>query len=99
MIICLNMEIKYLNNSLDELFNALEIDSIVKYIDKFKNEKVCKNNDIFKERIKNYFPALTETEKNIQKIKKYQIEKLKKFEKEGWLNKSNENKLYNNVKL
>ena len=94
-----NKDYELINNSLDELFNALEIDSIVKYIDKFKNEKVCKNNDIFKERIKNYFPALTETEKNIQKIKKYQIEKLKKFEKEGWLNKSNENKLYNNVKL
>ena len=88
-----NKDYELLNNSLDELFNALEVDSIIKYIDKFKNEKVCKNKNLLKERIKDYFPVLTETEKNIQKINKYQIEKLKKFEEEGWLNKTKEIKL------
>lgn len=57
-----------LYNSLDELFNTLEVEPIVKYIDNFKNQKVNKDKEELKNRIKNYFPVLTECEKRIQKL-------------------------------
>ncbi len=78
-------------NSLDELFNALEIEPIIKYIDKFKNEKVNKDKNILNDRIKNYFSVLTETEKKIQKMEQHQIVKRKKIgEEENILEKINE---------
>ena len=78
-------------NSLDELFNALEIEPIIKYIDKFKNEKVNKDKNILNDRIKNYFSVLTETEKKIQKMEQHQIVKRKKLgEEENILEKINE---------
>ena len=61
---------KLLNNTLDELFNLLETEPIIKYIDYFKNKKPNKDKDELNERIKNYFPSFIETEKKIQKINK-----------------------------
>lgn len=67
-----------LNNALDEIFNVLEVDPIVKYIEDFKNEKPNKDKDELSERINNYFPVLIETEKKIQKFEQNQIFKRKK---------------------
>ena len=64
-----NYDILY--NSLDELFNSLEIQPIIKYIDKYKNEKSIKDKNILNERIKKNFPVLTECEKNIQKLEQH----------------------------
>ena len=80
-------------NSLDELFNSLDIEPIMKYIDKFKNEKAEKNKNLLTERIKNYFPALTESEKKIQKIEQHRISKgAKKIDETNILEKINETK-------
>ena len=84
-------------DSLDELFNALEVEPIIKYIDTFKNEKIDKNKNTLNERIKNYFPVLTETEKRIQKMEQHQIVKRQKIgEGENVIDKINEikKKLY-----
>jgi hypothetical protein len=70
-------------NSLDELFNALEVEPIIKYIDSFKNEKVNKNKNILNDRMKSFFPALTEAEKNIQKMEQHQIVKRQKIREEN----------------
>ena len=66
-------------NSLDQLFNSLEIEPIMKYIDKFKSEKATKDKNILNERIKSFFPALTESEKKIQKIEQHKIMKGKEI--------------------
>ena len=80
-----NKNYDLLYNSLDELFNSLEIKPIIKYIDKFKNEKSIKDKNILNERIKKYFPALTETEKNLQKIEQHFKKKNNNFKKEDLL--------------
>ena len=77
-----NKNYDLLYNSLDELFNSLEIKPIIKYIDKFKNEKSIKDKNILNERIKKYFPALTESEKNLQKIEQHFKRKDNNFKKE-----------------
>ena len=63
--------------TLDELYNILEVEPIDKYIEKFKNEKINKDKDILADRIKNYFPILTETEKKLEKMGNHQILKNK----------------------
>ena len=87
-----NKNYELLYNSLDELFNSLEIKPIIKYIDKFKNEKSIKDKNILSERIKKYFPALTESEKNIQKIEQYFTKKNNNLKKEDVLEIINETK-------
>ena len=72
-----NKDNELVYNTLDELFTTLEIEPIIKYIDKFKNEKAYKDNKILKDRISNYFPALTETEKKIEMMQQHQIVKRK----------------------
>ena len=65
----------------------------MKYIDKFKNEKAEKDKNLLTERIKNYFPALTESEKKIQKIEQHRISKgAKKIDETNILEKINETK-------
>lgn len=93
-----NKDYELLYRSLDELFNSLELDPILKYIDKFKNEKATKDKTILNERIKDYFPVLTESEKKIQKIEELQILKNKKeIEEENILDKINETKNLLNI--
>ena len=87
-----NKDYDLIYNSLDELFNALEIEPIVKYIDKFKNEKPNKDKNVLNDRIKSYFPVLTETEKKIQKMEQHQIVKRKKLSEDKILDKINETK-------
>jgi len=78
-----NKNYELLYNSLDEVFNTLEIEPITKYIEKFKNEKPIKDKEVFKDRIKNYFPVLIETEKKLQKMGQYHIlKKRETFEKD-----------------
>ena len=80
-----------------KIMNALEVEPIIKYIDKFKNEKIDKNKNKLNEKIKNYFPVLTETEKRIQKMEQHQIVKRQKIgEGENVIDKINEikKKLY-----
>jgi hypothetical protein len=87
-------------NSLDELFNVLEIEPIIKYIDTFKNEKINKDKNILSDRIRNYFPLLTETEKTIQKMEQNQIIKRPKINEENnILEKINEIKRIINEKF
>ena len=86
-------------DTLDELYNILEIEPIDKYIEKFKNEKLSKDRDILTDRIKNYFPVLTETEKKLEKMGKHQILKKKGInEQNDIISKIFETKklLYNN---
>ena len=78
-----NKDYEYLYDSLDELFNTLNTDPIIKYIDKFKNEIPNKDKNVLIERLKNYFPILTETERKIQKMEQHQIVKRKKLTEEG----------------
>ena len=78
-----NKDYELLNDTLDELFNVLEIDPIAKYIDKFKNEKVCKKKDVLNDRMRNFFPVLTETEKKIIKMEKNQLVKRKIVKEQG----------------
>ena len=66
--------------SLDELFGALEIPPIMKYIDEIKNEKINRDENVKKERFKKYFPVFTESEKIIQEMEKRKIIKEKKFD-------------------
>ena len=68
-----------LYNSLDELFNALEINPIMKYIDEIKNEKVNRDKNELNERFKKYFPVFTNTEKIMQQLEKRRITKIKKY--------------------
>ena len=69
-----------LYDSLDELFNALEINPIMKYIDETKDEKVDKDKDVLNERFKKYFPVFVETEKILQQMEKRKITKTKKYD-------------------
>ena len=69
-----------LYDSLDELFNALEINPIMKYIDEMKDEKVDKDKDVLNERFKKYFPVFVETEKILQQMEKRKITKTKKYD-------------------
>ena len=86
-------DFELLNNELDEIFNVLEVDPIVKYIENFKNEKPNKDKDELNERINNYFPVLIETEKKIQKFEQNQIIKRKKVhEVDNVLDKIDETK-------
>ena len=78
-----NKDYELLYDTLDDLFNTLKIEPIAKYIDKFKNEKICKNKNILSDRMRNYFPILTETEKKIIKMEKNQIVKRKAIAEEG----------------
>ena len=95
-----NKDYELVYNSLDELFNALEVEPIIKYIDTFKNEKVNKDRNILEDRIKNYFPALTETEKTLQKMEQSQIIKTQKMgDQENILEKINEIKKILNNKI
>ena len=80
-----NKNYDLLYNSLEELFNSLEIQPIIKYIDKFKNEKSIKDKNILNERIKKYFPALTESEKNLQKLEQQFTTKKNNIKKEDIL--------------
>ena len=66
--------------SLDEIFYALEIEPIMKYIDDMKNEKVNRDKNVLNERFKKYFPVFTEAEKILQQIEKRKIIKEKKFD-------------------
>ena len=66
--------------SLDELFNALEINPIIKYIDDIKNEEVNRDEKVKKERLKKYFPVFSETEKILQQIEERKIMKTKKLD-------------------
>jgi hypothetical protein len=86
-------DFELLNNELDEIFNVLEVDPIVKYIENFKNEKPNKDKDELNERINNYFPVLIETEKKIQKFEQNQIIKRKEVhEVDNVLDKIDETK-------
>ena len=88
-----NKDYDLIYSSLDELFNALEIEPIIKYIDKFKNEKPNKDKNILNDRIKNFFPVLTETERKIQKMEQHQFPKRQKItEEENIIEKINETK-------
>ena len=78
-----NKDYELLYDTLDELFNTLETEPIIKYIDKFKNEKVCRNKTVLNDRMKNFFPVLTETEKKIIKMEKNKIIKRKNITEEG----------------
>ena len=69
-----------LYDSLDELFNALEISPIMKYIDEMKDEKVDRDKNVLNERIRKYFPVFVETEKILQQMEKRKITKEKKFD-------------------
>ena len=71
-----------LYDALDELFNALEIKPIVKYIDEMKNEEVNRDKNVLKERFKKYFPVFTETENIMQQMEKRKIMKTKKFDED-----------------
>ena len=87
-----------LNSALDEIFNVLEVDPIVKYIDDYKNEKPNKDKNELKERINNYFPVLIETEKKMQKVEQNQIIKRKKvYEVDNVLEKIDETKKLLNI--
>ena len=68
-------EHELLYESLDELFNALEVQPIIKYIDEMKNEKVNRDVNVLKERIKKYFPVFTESEKILQEMEKRKLMK------------------------
>ena len=70
-----------LYESLDELFNALEIQPIMKYIDEIKNEKVSRDENVLKERFKKYFPVFTESKKIMQEMEKRKIIKEKNLDK------------------
>ena len=69
-----------LYDSLDVLFNALEIGPIDKYIEDMKNQEVNRNKDVLNERIKKYFPVFTDTEKILQQMEKRKITKTKKLD-------------------
>ena len=82
-----------LYDSLDVLFNALEIGPIDKYIEDMKNQEVNRNKDVLNERIKKYFPVFTETEKILQQTEKRKITKTKKLDENiDILEKINETK-------
>ena len=83
-----------LYESLDELFSALEIQPIMKYIDEMKNEKVNRDENVLKERFKKYFPVFTESEKIIEEMEKRKIIKEKKLNEniDNILEKINETK-------
>ena len=82
-----------LYDSLDVLFNALEIGPIDKYIEDMKNQEVNRNKDVLNERIKKYFPVFTETEKILQQMEKRKITKTKKLDENiDILEKINETK-------
>ena len=70
-----------LYESLDELFSALEIQPIMKYIDEMKNEKVSRDENVLKERFKKYFPVFTESKKIMQEMEKRKIIKEKNLDK------------------
>ena len=69
-----------LGDSLNQIFDALEIKPIMKYIDDMKNEKVNRDKNALNERFKKYFPVFTEAEKILQQIEKRKIIKEKKFD-------------------
>ena len=82
-----------LYDSLDVLFNALEIGPIDKYIEDMKNQEVNRNKDVLNERIKKYFPVFTDTEKILQQMEKRKITKTKKLDENiDILEKINETK-------
>lgn len=85
-----NYDLMY--DTLDELYNILDVEPIDKYIEKFKNEKISKDRNILTDRIKNYFPVLTETEKKLEKMGKEQILKKDINEKNDMINKIFETK-------
>lgn len=88
-----NRDYDLFNNSLEHLFNSLEIEPIIKYIDKFKHEKSIKDKNKLKERINNFFPSLTESEKKIKKIEQHKIaEGKEKIEEKNILEKINDAK-------
>jgi hypothetical protein len=60
-------EYDIMEDALESLYNTLEIEPIIKYIDENKNNKNYDKKD-FQERKKNYFPELNNTEKALQKI-------------------------------
>ena len=90
-----NNELLY--SSLDEVFNALEVEPITKYIDTFKNEKPIKDKEVLKDRMKNYFPVLIETEKKLQKMGQYHILKKRETLEKDILDKINETKRLLNI--
>ena len=69
-----------LGDSLNQIFDALEIKPIMKYIDDMKNEKVNRDKNVLNERFNKYFPVFTEAEKILQQIEKRKIIKEKKFD-------------------
>ena len=69
-----------LGDSLNQIFDALEIKPIMKYIDDMQNEKVNRDKNALNERFKKYFPVFTEAEKILQQIEKRKIIKEKKFD-------------------
>lgn len=87
-----NKNYELLYNSLDEVFNTLEVEPITKYIDTFKNEKPIKDKELLKDRIKNYFPVLIETEKKLQKMGQYHILKKRETLEKDILDKISETK-------
>ena len=52
----------------------------MKYIDKQQNEKINNDKSAFEEKIKEYFPVFTETEKILQQMEDRKIIKTKKFD-------------------
>ena len=92
-----NKNYELLYNSLDEVFNTLEVEPITKYIDTFKNEKPIKDKEVLKDRMKNYFPVLIETEKKLQKMGQYHILKNREILEKDILDKISETKRLLNI--
>ena len=78
--------------SLDELFNSLEIDPIIKYIDDIKKEEVNRDKKVENKRFKKYFPVFTETEKILKQIEERKVIKTKKLDDNNILNKIQQTK-------
>ena len=65
-------ELELMEDALEPLFNTLEIDPIIKYIDDtVKDDK--RNKDLIPKKQKDYFPKISETEKALQKIQTNKI--------------------------
>ncbi len=65
-------ELELMEDALEPLFNTLEIDPIIKYIDDtVKDDK--RNKDLIQKKQKDYFPKILETEKALQKIQTNKI--------------------------
>lgn len=75
-------DFEQIEDTLENLYNSLEIKPITEYIDTYQNEEIKKDKNKLKEREKKYFPTFKEVDKYLNKIGNEYICKSKLNKKE-----------------